>query len=104
MNRIDINSIDNNNETPLFYAVRYLEINGIQRLFLLDDLDYKHQNKQKLDIIQLAQDLFSLKYKKQIRLDQNPNELSQIILLIWYGNFPMNYIIFITLFEKYLNI
>ena len=54
LNVIDINAEDSCGETPLFYAVRCCNTPLIQNLFMIDDLDYKHQNKDQQDVLKVA--------------------------------------------------
>lgn len=71
LNVIDINSVDDRDETLLFFAIKYYKPSIIQKLFLLDDLDYKHQNKRGMDAIKYAQHLISLNSERNIQMDQN---------------------------------
>ena len=51
LNAIDINSSDDQGETPLFYAARSRNGSSVQQLFLRENLDFAHKNNAGMDVI-----------------------------------------------------
>ncbi|KAK8835902.1 Death-associated protein kinase 1 [Tritrichomonas musculus] len=71
LNIIDVNVTDVKGDTPLLIATRSMNINIIQSLFLVDNLDYTHCNKNGEDAIKIALECAKNIRRRNRRISRN---------------------------------
>ena len=68
---IDVNSVDDDGNTPLIFAVKNMRSENIKILFTNNNLDYLKTNNNGVSVLTLAKSLVSKYSKFQIEIDES---------------------------------